>query len=537
MILRNSPGGSSVDFPVAVASLPINASQRNAALAVTITLLAVAVVEVPFANVQLARVDAFIPVLQTVICVADLITAILLFAQYPIEQRPATLVLASGYIASGLFAFLQTLAFPGAYAPRGVIGDGIDSPAWFFVWWQTTFPAAILVYALSKDKSLSLGPSARPSVMIGVTVACTLAVVAGLTWTATAGIDYLPGLYRGGVTEQTLFANHINIFMWLWGATALVVVFFRRRVVLDLWLVVTLLAWMPNFLIAAIVTSVRFSAGWYTARIFALIASCTVLTVLLTETMMLYGRLASAVTLLRRERANRLMSLNAATSAMAHELRQPITAIEAGASAAMKWLNRTPPDLEEVRACLTSIINSNHNSEEAIASVRALFRKPLEHRTLLHVGDVTREMLRLVQHDIQVKQILVMADYQDGVAQVSADRTQMQQVILNLVRNAIDALDSRPLEPRRLHVVTRLEGQSDVLFSVEDSGPGIAAENREHLFDPFFTTKSSGMGLGLAICQTIIEEHGGLLRLARTDSQGSIFEFTLPIASTKARNA
>jgi C4-dicarboxylate-specific signal transduction histidine kinase len=130
-----------------------------------------------------------------------------------------------------------------------------------------------------------------------------------------------------------------------------------------------------------------------------------------------------------------------------------------------------------------------------------------------------------------------MADYQDGVAQVHADRTQLQQVVLNLVRNAIDAIGSAPQGAKRLRLVTKLNGQSDVLLSVEDSGSGIAAENRERVFDPFFTTKSSGMGLGLAICQIIIEEHGGVLRLARTDSQGSVFEVALPIASTKTSDA
>jgi Membrane-associated sensor, integral membrane domain len=144
---RRTAEASGLDLPVAVTSLPINASQRNTALTVAITLLAVAVVEAPFTNVRLARVDAFIPVLQTVICVADLITALLLFAQYPVERRPAILVLASGYIASGPVR-VSSDAFPGAYAPSGVIGDGIDSPAWFFVWWQITFPAAILGYSI-----------------------------------------------------------------------------------------------------------------------------------------------------------------------------------------------------------------------------------------------------------------------------------------------------------------------------------------------------------------------------------------------------
>jgi signal transduction histidine kinase len=527
----------SVDIPMVVASLPINSTQRNAALAVAITLLTVVVVEAPFAGVQLTRVNVFIPVLQTVICAADLITAVLLFTQYPIERRPAILALACGYMASGSFAFLQTLAFPGAYAESGIIGHREDSAAWFFVWWQSTFPGGVVVYALLKDKSFALTASAKPGAIIGVSIACTLTMIAGLTWLATAGADFLPDLYSGSVTQQTLFARHINLFLWLWGATAFAVMFVRRSVILDLWLLVTLFAWMPNFLVAVFVTAVRFSAGWYTARLFALIASCTVLAVLFVEGLNLYARLASALRLLRRERANRLMSLEAATSAIAHEIRQPLSAIGLDAETADLLLRRNPLDLEEVRACVTSVIKSKDRVEEVIASVRALIRMESGQKKPLCVGDVAQEVLRLVQHELLVNAISVTSACEDGGATVSADHVQLQQVILNLIRNAIDAMGSTPPGKRLLRVATRLNGQSSILLSVKDSGPGIAAENRERMFDPFFTTKSSGMGLGLAISQTIIEEHGGVLRLGSTGPEGSVFEVMLPRASTTTSDA
>src|SRR3954454_14324088 len=198
--------GTNNDFPLIVATMPINVWQRNAELGMVILLFVGAAIEVPFAQIQVTRVDAFIPVVQTVISVVDLITAILLFAQYSIQPRPSILVLASGYIASGLFAFLQTLAFPGSYSPNGLIGDGIDSPAWLFVCWHTTFPLAILVYALSKDVPSRAGrPDRSIGVTIGITVACTLAAIGGLALLATAGGEYLPALYTGGVTRQTLF--------------------------------------------------------------------------------------------------------------------------------------------------------------------------------------------------------------------------------------------------------------------------------------------------------------------------------------------
>jgi len=526
----SAPQGPDQNFPIVVATMPTTAAQRHAAIVVVLLLLVLAAIEAPFAHIALPRLDAFIPVLQTVICVADLITAILLFAQYSVQPRLALLVLASGYIASGSFSFLQTLAFPGAYAPGGLFGDGVNSAAWFFVWWHTTFPAAILVYALTKDKDIAAhGARPRTRVMIAIAIACATALVAGLTWLATAGVGYLPGLYTGGVTQQTLFANKINVFMWLWGSAALVVVFLRSHTILDLWLIVTLFAWMPNFLIAAVVTAARFSVGWYSARMFALIASCTVLAVLLTETTVLYARLANAVTLLRRERANRLMSLDAATAAMAHEIRQPLAAIGAQGAAAINWLRKTPPELDEACASIKAAVDSSERIEKIIASIRALFRKREDRQSLIRMDDVAREVLLLVQQDIQANRISVATDHPDGLPAVYADRIQLQQVILNVVRNAIEAMSyARPSGERRLRVTTKLNGASDVLLSIEDSGPGISAGDRERIFDPFFSTKPAGMGLGLAICQTIVEEHDGQLRLAKTDSSGSIFEIALP---------
>jgi len=324
---------------------------------------------------QLPRVDAFIPVLQTVLCIADMITAVLLFAQYSVQPRLAVLVLASGYISSGLFAFLQTLAFPGAYAPNGLIGDGANSPAWFFVLWHTMFPLGVLGYALLKDADDTGRLAARSNLtMIGTSVVCVLVLGAGLAWLVTSGTAYLPTMYQGDLLRQMAFASRINVFLWLWGATALIVLFVRRRTILDLWLIVTLIAWMPNFLIAAFITSVRFSLAWYLARGYALVASCTVLSVLLAESTLLYSRLATAILLQRRERMGRLMSLEAATGAIAHELRQPLTAIGLHSRTAAILLEKTPPKIEAIGECLRDISDSTERAAKVISSIRALFR-------------------------------------------------------------------------------------------------------------------------------------------------------------------
>jgi signal transduction histidine kinase len=518
------------DFPLVIATMPATDRQRAIAVGVVIVLIVAAAVMAPFASTQVGRIDAFIPVLQTVVSVVDLITATLLFAQFSIQPQRALLALASGYIFGSSFAFLQTLSFPGAYAPAGLIGDTLNTPAWMYVLWHTTFPAAILVYALSKDTTGAARSQGRPAMTaIVITVACVLAVIAGLAWIVTTKTEYLPSFYTTDVRLQTQFGNQTNLALWLWASTALAVLFARRRTILDLWLMVTLLAYMPSFLVAIIGSSVRFTVGWYAARCFILVASCMVLSVLLVETTLLYSRLASAIILQRRERTNRLLSVDAATAAIAHEINQPLGAMSLNCDAALECLKATPLDLEELRSCLTDVKNENSRANEIVAGVRALFKTTARQRAMVDVNRLAREVLRMVENDLHVQGVSVSTEFQEDVPQVSADPIQLQQVILNLVKNAIDAIAIGPTTIKAIRLATTYDGKSVVSLYVQDSGPGIPTENETQIFDPFFTTKASGMGLGLSISRGIIEDHGGNLRLTETSSKGCTFEITLPV--------
>jgi len=518
------------DFPLIIATMPATERQRAIAVGIVILLTVAAAVIAPFASIQVARVDAFIPVLQTVLSVVDFITATLLLSQFSIQPQRALLALASGYIFSGSFAFLQTLAFPGAYTPAVLIGDEFNTPGWLFVLWHATFATAILVYAVSKDAiGVATLPNRSTMTSIGITIVCVAAVIAGLTWIATAKVDYLPSLYSANVTLQTRFAIRINLVLWLWDATALVVLLSRRRTILDLWLMVTLLAWMPNFLVAALSSSVRFSIGWYAARGFVLIGSCMLLTVLIIETMFLYSRLASANILQRRERINRFLTVDAVTAAIAHELRTPLGAIALNASTALSQLRSNPPELQEMDDILSDIEAESYHAAAIISNIRELSKKTTDRRVLTHVEDVVRLVLRLLQHDLQMSAVSVATEFQDNLPDVRLDATQLQQVLVNLIKNANDAMSSVAPEARRLRLTTGFDGHSTVLLSVQDSGPGILVENRERIFDPFFTTKSGGTGLGLAVCFTVVTNHGGKLRLVKSDSDGSIFEIAIPV--------
>jgi len=191
---------------------------------------------------------------------------------------------------------------------------------------------------------------------------------------------------------------------------------------------------------------------------------------------------------------------------------------------------REDVEVEKAKSCLTSILAAVQRSEEILSSVRGLFRKTQSQRTLVHLTDLCRLVTQLARYDLLSNGISVTAEYQEQLPAIYADHVQLQQVILNLIRNAIDAMSGRPSGDRRLRVATGSDGHLAVSFYIHDAGSGVADEDRERIFNPFFTTKTSGMGLGLSICRTIIEEHGGTLRLAKSSTAGSTFEITLPIA-------
>jgi signal transduction histidine kinase len=524
------------DYPIAIATIPASAEQHRTAIAVLIVLIIASALVAPFAHIRLARVDAFVPVLQTALTIADLITAVLLFAQYLILPQRALLALASAYLCSASFAFLQTLTFPGAYAPSGLIGDGFNSPAWFFVLWHTIFPLGVMVYALLKDMHehvLQLGRSAE--VAVGLTLSCVTVIVAGLAWLATAGVENLPAFYTNDVVQQTKLGNQVNLGLFLWYGLVFVVLLFRRRTILDVWLIVVLAAWMPNFLVAALASSVRFSLGWYAARCFALVASFMLLSVLLTEMTVLYSRLSNAYSLLRRERANRLMSVDAATAAIAHEVRSPLGAIVLNVGAALSQLRSDQHNLKGLSVILGDIEADTLRASEVITAIRALFKEAPDHRASVQVEGVVRQAVDLAEPELRASQVAVATEFLDRLAFAHIDAAQMQQVVLNLIRNAIDAMASSAAETRRLRLTTKVREASIVLITVEDTGSGIPVEDREHIFDAFFTTKTSGTGLGLAISRTIVERHGGSLQLVDGGPAGSTFEIALPIGPDKPR--
>jgi PAS domain S-box-containing protein len=225
----------------------------------------------------------------------------------------------------------------------------------------------------------------------------------------------------------------------------------------------------------------------------------------------------------------RLATMHEITAAIAHEVNQPLAAIVANGNAALRWLRKTPPEVAEAVANVNQIISDGHRASGVIASIRGMFKKDEHAKVLLDVNAVIREVLALLHEELSSRKISVRTKLSGDLPQVLADHGQLQQVILNLVTNAIEAMSVNPLGSRVLDVSSK-PGQPDevVIITIEDSGPGIDPKDLGRIFDAFFTTKSQGMGMGLSICRSIVESHGGRLWASGRRPRGSIFYLTLP---------
>jgi PAS domain S-box-containing protein len=228
--------------------------------------------------------------------------------------------------------------------------------------------------------------------------------------------------------------------------------------------------------------------------------------------------------------ANRVTTVGQLTASIAHEVNQPIAATVTNAHAALRWLARNPPGLENVRRALDAIIKDGIRAGEVTSRVRGLIKKAPSRTDEVEINEAIREVVALTHGEVIKNGVSVQTELAEGLPLVHADRVQLQQVILNLVINAVEAMSDLSESPRDLLISTgKVEGGADgVLVAVRDSGPGLDPTSLERLFEAFYTTKPGGLGMGLSICRSIIEAHGGRLWAGANEPQGAIFWFTVP---------
>ncbi|OEU79185.1 MAG: hypothetical protein BA872_03460 [Desulfobacterales bacterium C00003060] len=226
---------------------------------------------------------------------------------------------------------------------------------------------------------------------------------------------------------------------------------------------------------------------------------------------------------------SRVLSMGEIAASLAHEINQPLTAIRSYAQAAQRLLARDTPDLHEVDKILTGIVTGNRRAEAVIQRIRMLMKNEQSERSLIDVKTFIKEVASLLRKNIEEHNISLRLELDANLPQVFGDRVQLQQVVLNLILNGLEAINAGGDGLRELVVRASKDAVDVVTISVQDSGIGIHEENKDRIFDAFFSTKSQGMGMGLSISRSIIEEHGGRLWVTQNPVQGATFSFTVPI--------
>jgi PAS domain S-box-containing protein len=231
--------------------------------------------------------------------------------------------------------------------------------------------------------------------------------------------------------------------------------------------------------------------------------------------------------------ATRVMAMGELTASIAHELNQPLAAIVANGAACLRWLDRDRPDLEQAQRAVERIVRDGERAGDVLRRIRSFMKRRELSKTQFQIAELVSEVLNLVQDEARAHDIVVRVQCAPELPSISGDRVQLQQVLLNLVLNAFEALATQTDRPRMLHIEGEPASAGGVVVKVKDSGRGFGSAGAHQLFDAFYTTKPNGLGLGLAISRSIVEAHGGQLTASHDAADGTTFQFTLPVAARR----
>ena len=231
--------------------------------------------------------------------------------------------------------------------------------------------------------------------------------------------------------------------------------------------------------------------------------------------------------------AARISTLGELATSIAHEVKQPLAAIVTSAETTLRWLKRDDVTMAKLETLTSRVISNARRASDIVQRIRGMALKHVPERTPVDLNDVVEEALLVVRHDIESRSIALSMRYRDGLSKVIGDRIQLQQVVVNLLVNSVQAIaqgsGSGNGSARRIELRTNIDGDNAVTFTIRDTGPGIAEENLERIFESFFTTKDTGMGMGLAICQSIIVSHVGIIAASNHPDGGARFQVSLPV--------
>jgi C4-dicarboxylate-specific signal transduction histidine kinase len=228
---------------------------------------------------------------------------------------------------------------------------------------------------------------------------------------------------------------------------------------------------------------------------------------------------------------NRRSTAGELSASIAHEMLQPLAAIVAGGNAGLRWLAKAKPNLDRARASFEGVIAAAQHASNVVHTIRSMFKKSDDEKFALDLNRLIQEVLEILRVNLRQRGVSLETRLSTGLPEIIGNHVQLQQVILNLLANAVDAMDSRTDGDRMLKITANRQEPSRVLITIEDSGPGVGAENIERIFEPFYTTKPQGMGMGLTMCRSIVEAHGGCLVATPGRLGGLAMQISLPASA------
>lgn len=495
--------------------------QVRTALAIAALLPVVFLAVYPFRDVGLPKFNGYVPAIESLMMLGDLITAALLFSQASATRSVALLVLAVGYLFSSFTVIPHILTFPGAFGPSGLWDVNVNTSAWLFFSWRVALPLGVIAFALLGKRHWKAEGAASSRRVIALCVAGVALLALAVTILIAKGQPFLPDL----MSDDSHFKLALSVIVCLAMAgvslAAMAMVWRCYGSILDLCLLLMLWIGFLEYCMNASISG-RFSLGWYVLKGFGCISSLLVLVLLLVQTNKMYLGLIAMTSAQERERQRQLLVRDAIAASIAHEMRQPLAAISMNAATVL----RLPPGDTLTSGIIRDILEDSRRANDMIKSTRELYKKSAGNNSSVNVNQLIRDTLAMDRRDLQSHGVTVELALAEDLPNAVIDRLQMQQVFMNLFMNAAEAMSANA-GPRILWV--RSESRGDrIVISVQDTGPGIDVGDKERIFTPFFTTKDTGTGLGLAICQSVVEGHGGTLRAVQRSEPGACFEIALP---------
>ncbi|HEY6816072.1 MAG TPA: ATP-binding protein [Croceibacterium sp.] len=507
---------------------PPTQRQIRASLATAAVLVGAMLTVLVLPNDRLREIESIVPTIDAIMILSDLITATLLYVQASVFRSRGLTVLASGFVFIALILLTHMLSFPGAFAPNGVLGGGINTTGWTYITRRAALPAAVIGYVLVRRADLRVATLAQrpdPGIVFGLAVAIALAGAA--TVLVTLGHDLLPSMFNDRVNAVRNTVVIVNMLLIPLVGTAMVLLFRQRRSVLDMWLLVALTAWMVQLPVNMRDIG-RFTVGFYAQFALMPFSNLVLMLALIAESSRLYARLALTTAARKRERDSLLMSMDAMAATFAHEIGQPFTAVTTNAKAGLNWLTRPAPNVDKAIEALRASLDAGKLTVSVIKSLRAMVATEPGTITEFCSNDLVRQTGQLLHRELQAAKVSLELELDPTIPLVQADRVQVQLVLVNLLMNAIDALAESKARTRRVTVRSSpLEGHA-VLLEISDTGRGIATEDIDRIFEAFVTTKVTGTGLGLAISRVLTEEQGGRLWASHGENGGASFHLQLP---------